>query len=67
MSAPIAPEFLTIREAAVLLRCCPDTVRAGIRRGDLPAVRIGRVVRLPRARLVPVVDDAAPVLEAVPV
>lgn len=67
MSVQTEPEFLTIREAAALLRCCPDTVRAGIRRGDLYAVRIGRVVRLPRARLVPVVDDSAAALEAVPV
>lgn len=63
MSAPIEPEFLTIREAAALLRCCPDTVRAGIRRGELPAVRIGRTVRLPRARLSVPVDSPAPALE----
>lgn len=59
MSAPLEPEYLTIREAAVLLRCCPDTVRAGIRRGELHAVRIGRVVRLPRASLAGVVVDSA--------
>lgn len=67
MSAPTEPEFLTIREAAALLRCCPDTVRAGIRRGELPAVRVGRIVRLPRARLAAAVVDSAPGLEAVPV
>ena len=65
MSAPIEPEYLTIREAAALLRCCPDTVRAGIRRGELSAVRIGRTIRLPRARLAAVVDDTAAPLEAV--
>lgn len=68
MSVQTEPEYLTIREAAVLLRCCPDTVRAGIRRGELSAVRIGRTVRLPRARLAGrAVDNAASVLEAVPV
>lgn len=38
---------LTVREAAAALRCCEDTVRAAIRRGDLPAVRIGRTIRIP--------------------
>jgi excisionase family DNA binding protein len=64
MSAPTEPEYLTIREAAVLLRCCPDTVRAGIRRGELSAVRVGRVVRLPRARLAGAGVDNGPALEA---
>jgi len=53
MSAAVhtEPEYLTIAETAVLLRCHPDTVRAGIRRGDIHAVRIGRVVRIARAGL----------------
>lgn len=68
MTDLISPEYLTIREAAAVLRCCPDTVRAGIRRGELPAVRIGRVVRLPRARLALLAAErSAPDLEAVPV
>jgi excisionase family DNA binding protein len=63
MDALTEPEYLTIREAAALLRCCPDTVRAGIRRREIPAVRVGRVIRIPRVGLaVPTAPE--PELEA---
>lgn len=42
---------LTVAEAAERLRVCPDTVRAAIHRGELPAVRIGRTIRIPVAAL----------------
>jgi excisionase family DNA binding protein len=35
-------EFLTVAEAATLLRVAPSTVRRWIREGDVPAYRIGR-------------------------
>jgi excisionase family DNA binding protein len=35
-------EYLTVAEAAMLLRVAPSTVRRWIREGDLPAHRIGR-------------------------
>lgn len=41
-----APLLLTREEAATTLRLCARTVDAMIRRGELPAVRIGRQVRL---------------------
>lgn len=50
---------LTVAEAAERLRVCPDTVRAAIHRGELPAVRIGRTIRIPLAAL-----DGTPTTEA---
>jgi excisionase family DNA binding protein len=35
-------EFLTVAEAATLLRVAPSTIRRWIREGDVPAHRIGR-------------------------
>lgn len=51
--------FLTVEETAELLRCCPDTVRAGIRRGDLAATRIGRTIRIPASQLGPDAEQFA--------
>lgn len=44
------PEYLTVTETAELLRIDPDTVRAGIRRGEIHATRIGRTIRIPRGQ-----------------
>jgi excisionase family DNA binding protein len=35
-------EYLTVAEAATLLRVAPSTVRRWIREGDVPAYRVGR-------------------------
>ena len=46
------PEFLSAREAAELLRCSPEKVRAAVAAGALPGVRIGaRTLRIPVAAL----------------
>lgn len=37
-------KFITVEEAAEALRCSPDTVKDLIRRGRLPAYRIGRAM-----------------------
>jgi len=39
----------TIDEVAAIFRVPSDTVRRLIRRGDLPAVRLGRVYRVPKS------------------
>ena len=46
-----APLLLTVPEAAELLRVHSNHVYELIRRGELPHVRLGRVIRLPRHRL----------------
>jgi excisionase family DNA binding protein len=46
------PAVATVNEAAAVLQCHPDTVRAMIDRGDLQHVRLGRLIRVPRHRLI---------------
>ena len=43
--------LLTVAEAAEFLRVHPNHVYELIRRGELPHVRLGRIIRLPRHRL----------------
>jgi excisionase family DNA binding protein len=42
-----APEFLTAGEVALRLRMRPDAVRRKIRRGEIPAIRLGTGRRAP--------------------
>lgn len=44
-------DYLSIAETANLLRVSQATIRRAIRHGDLPAVRLGRVIRVPRSAL----------------
>ena len=39
----------TVDEAAAIFRVPPETVRRLIRRGDLPAIRLGRIYRIPKS------------------
>ena len=39
-------QLLTINDAAALLKVSPKTVRRLIKSGELPVVRIGRLVRI---------------------
>ena len=45
--SPASPGFLTIVEAATILRVSKQTVYRLVRAGDLEAVRVGRSVRIP--------------------
>lgn len=51
MSTSFDDEFLTVAEIAERLKLNPQTLRNWIDRGDLPAVRIGRRVRVRRTDL----------------
>jgi excisionase family DNA binding protein len=57
------PEFVTVKEAAVILRYDPDTVWRKIRRGEIPGVvHHGRMIRIRTALLFHVprtADDAS--------
>jgi excisionase family DNA binding protein len=61
------PEVLTVREVAAILRVGRNQLYAAVARGDLPAVRIGRTIRIPRNALTDLLttlpqqqDSAAP-------
>jgi excisionase family DNA binding protein len=60
--------FLTVGEFSELYRCDERTARRGIERGDIPAVRVGSVTRIPVAALLRLAglqpeDETAPVGE----
>jgi excisionase family DNA binding protein len=50
-------EFLTVAEVATTLRLNQQTIRNWIDQGTLPAVRIGRRVRITRADLERVIEQ----------
>jgi excisionase family DNA binding protein len=57
-------EYVTVAEAATLLRVAPSTVRRWIRDGDVPAYRIGRRrVALKRDDLSNLITPARPGME----
>lgn len=45
-------ELLTVQEAATLLKVSIRTIRKWVAEGKLPALRIGRTVRIPLNELV---------------
>ena len=57
-SAPLSPLLLTVPDTARRLRRHEQTIRAMIRRGDLAAIRLGRLIRI----LAATVDRAAEML-----
>lgn len=60
----IDEDYVTVAEAATLLRVAPSTVRRWIREGDVPAYRIGRRrVALKRGDLAALVTPARPAVE----
>jgi excisionase family DNA binding protein len=50
------PELLTPAEAADLARCSAKTIYRLVSAGELGAVRIGRLVRIPRIDLLDYLD-----------
>ena len=52
-------EFLTVAEVAELLKLNQQTVRNWIDQGSLPALRVGRRVRIKRSDLERVLEDGA--------
>ena len=65
---PPAPLPLTVKQTARLWNCSPDAIYEAIQRGDcpVPVLRIGRVIRLPRASVFGAIGlaDPAPDQEA---
>jgi excisionase family DNA binding protein len=53
-------EFLTVHETARLLKVTPITIRRYIASGRLPAVRVGRRVRVQREAVEAFIEPAVP-------
>jgi excisionase family DNA binding protein len=53
------PLFLTVAEAATLLRKGRSATYAAIERGQIPSVRVGRTLRVPRDGLLALGTEAA--------
>ena len=54
------PHTYTAREAAELLGVGLTSLYAGVRRGEVPAIKIGRRVLIPRSRLDDMLGRANP-------
>ena len=50
------PELMTVTEVAAALRISDQTVRALIKRNELPGVRIGNLYRIPKAAVARLVN-----------
>jgi len=60
MSGSTLPAMLTIAETAALLRVAPKLVRRLIGSGELRAVRLGRIYRIPSAAISALMGSAVP-------
>ena len=49
--------LLTVDEVAKILRLQPETIRSMARRGDLPAIKLGRVWRFSRSSITQMLED----------
>ena len=50
---------VSVDEAARLLGCARNTAYEAVARGDLPSIRLGRKIRVPRVALERMLDPAA--------
>ena len=50
-TTPDVPAVLTVEEAAVLLRIGRQSAYQAVRAGEIPTIRVGRRLLVPRARL----------------
>ncbi len=49
---------ITISEVAQAMRCDPRTVSTGIKEGNIPSIRLGRRVLIPREKFLALFDAA---------
>lgn len=51
------PECLTVEEAARVLRIGRSAAYAGVKSGDIPSIKVGRSIRVPKHQLVHLLDQ----------
>ena len=54
------PVVLTVEEAAKALRISRGAAYEAVRTGEIPSVRLGRTIRIPRCRLLDLLGETAP-------
>ena len=64
MTGDDLPRFLTVEEAAALLRLKRSTAYELVRQGQIPAFRIGRFIRVPRDALLRMAEQAGQKVQA---
>lgn len=67
MSLPVAPDpesTFTIEQIALRWQCSTDTVRREISRGNLRAIRVGRLIRVRHGDLVRAERPVTPLVNA---
>jgi excisionase family DNA binding protein len=60
MDTEIAPKTYTVEEAAQLLRVGRNQCYEALRRGELPSIRIGKRLLVPRAALDRLLENGSP-------
>ena len=58
MDVPMPPATLTIEECAVLLRLSRGSAYEAARTGQIPTIRIGRRLLVPRAKLMRMLGES---------
>lgn len=56
----MSDELLTPEEVAEWLRVTPDTIYRWLREGELPAIKLGRLYRIPKAEVLALVRRHGP-------
>lgn len=60
MDIPVPPATLTIEECAAVLRLSRGSTYEAARTGQIPTIRIGRRLLVPRAKLLRMLGEDAP-------
>jgi excisionase family DNA binding protein len=54
------PAVLTVEETAELLRIGRSAAYEGVRAGEIPSIRVGRCIRVPKHRLEQLLGEVSP-------
>ncbi len=50
---------MTVEEAAKVLRISRNSAYEAVKRGEIPSLRLGRLIRVPRAAILKMIGEAA--------
>lgn len=52
-------QLMTVGEASSWLRCSADCIYDAVRREEIPAIRVGRLIRIPKSALLTLAPSAS--------